>query len=68
MSAPLEFAQVDPEVVALARQMAVGIKKWGRVPQKAIESGQWDNGEVVRQFIPEAERALLRRRREARDD
>jgi len=62
------FSAVDPEVLTLARQMALESQEWGRIPYKAIEAGHWDNGHVVRQFVAEAERQIIRNRPEATGD
>ena len=46
----------------MARKLALASKMWGLSPYKAIEAGNWDNGFTVRQFVPEAERQVARRR------
>lgn len=55
------------EIMTLARQMAIESKLLGRTLVTAIESGQWDNGNYVKQFIPAAEAELIRRRAENTD-
>jgi hypothetical protein len=62
VSEPLLFEPVDPEVMRVARKLALASKMWGLSPYKAIEAGHWDNGFTVRQFVPEAERQVARRR------
>ena len=64
MSGPLLFDPVDPEVLRVARKLALASKMWGRIPYKAIEDGHWDNGYIVRQFVPEAQRQVERRKKD----
>lgn len=51
-----------------ARELALAMKLWGRHPYNAIASGQWDNGSIVRQFLPVAEAEALRNRPETNDE
>lgn len=58
---------IDPIIIE-ARNQLVASKQWGAVCETAILNGAWDNGALVRERMPEAEQALLRHRREARDE
>lgn len=55
---------MSPEVIKLARQMLLGSKGWGLTCERAIVSGQWDQGSLIQGIIPEAEKHLLRNREE----
>ena len=59
---------VAPAVMALARKMAASSKLWGSTAERAILCGHWDDGEIVRGFVRDAEAELLRNRPEVFDD
>ena len=63
----LPGAPYDPAVMALAREMAIESRDWGRIPVRAIRGGYWDNGEIVQVFVRRAEVELIRNRPEAAD-
>lgn len=48
-----------PEII-LARKMLLESKVWGITCERAITSGQWDDGSIMRDFIKRAEEYILR--------
>jgi hypothetical protein len=50
----------NPEVLKLARQMLLDSKVWGVTCERAIISGQWDQGSIMKDQIRKAEEHLLR--------
>jgi len=55
----------NPEVLKLARQMLLNSKGWGITCERAIVSGQWDQGSLIQSTIPKAEESILKNREEA---
>jgi len=51
-----------------ARDLALASQLWGDTIVRAIETGQWDKGSIVRSWLPEAEKIVLARRVEAQDE
>lgn len=47
-----------------ARRFVADMKLWGRVPEKAILGGYWDNGQLVQSALQD----LLKHRPESVDD
>ena len=45
----------DKTILQRARERLAGQKLWGRVSEKAILSGHWDNGDLIRHTIYEIE-------------
>lgn len=52
------------EFLEAARDAVLGSKLWGRVPHKAIKTGQWDRGRLILDRVD----ALLKHRPESVDD
>jgi hypothetical protein len=54
----------NPEVLMLARSMLANSKGWGCVPERAILTGQWDEGQLIREYIKKAEISIMKHRKE----
>jgi len=54
----------NPEVLHLARKTLLESKVWGVTCERAITSGQWDEGSIMKEQIRKAEEHILRNPKE----
>jgi hypothetical protein len=54
----------NPEVLHLARKTLLESKVWGITCERAIASGQWDEGSIMKEQIRKAEEHMLRNPKE----
>jgi hypothetical protein len=54
----------NPEILLLARKTLLESQGWGITCERAIVSGQWDQGSLMQAQIRKAEEHILRNRKE----
>jgi hypothetical protein len=54
----------NPEILHLARKTLLESKVWGITCERAIASGQWDEGLIMKEQIRKAEEHMLRNLKE----
>lgn len=54
----------DPEAIVRAREILAARYPGAAVVQAGILGGQWDGGSLMREAVEEAERELIRERKE----
>lgn len=56
------------EVIKRARELALAEKQWGIVPERALRNGAYDEGDIIKRHIPQAEIDLIKDRTENEED
>ena len=59
---------MEYEIIQKARQLCIESKTFGRALESGILGGQCDNGSLVQDFVPIAERVLLEQKEEVCDE